>query len=99
MQLISLLGPHTVYYNSPGLKFVSLTIETDLGCIVTAVSLVEIDSCCDDLNEIDWSSHNFRVVAAPVAIVSIADAGLRHRNSPSLNEVAGGASTPPSRRR
>ncbi len=31
-------GPHSVVYNSSGLKSVVLTIETDLGCVVTEIA-------------------------------------------------------------
>ena len=40
-------GPHQVSYNRPGLKSIVLQIETDDGCIVTAVGNIYVE-CCDD---------------------------------------------------
>ncbi len=39
-------GPHQVSYNRPGLKSIVLQVETDDGCIVTAVGNVYVE-CCD----------------------------------------------------
>lgn len=39
-------GPHQVVYGRPGLKSIVLQIETDDGCIVTAVGNVYVE-CCD----------------------------------------------------
>lgn len=39
-------GAHTVQYSSVGIKTVTLTVETDLGCKVTVTGSVEIDPCC-----------------------------------------------------
>ncbi|MCB0585772.1 MAG: gliding motility-associated C-terminal domain-containing protein [Phaeodactylibacter sp.] len=44
---ISGTGPHQVSYNRPGLKSIVLQIETDDGCIVTAVGNIYVE-CCDD---------------------------------------------------
>lgn len=40
-------GPHQVTYSRPGLKSIVLQVETDDGCIVTAVGNVYVQ-CCDD---------------------------------------------------
>lgn len=45
-------GPHTVSYDTPGLKSVILTISTDRGCIVTEIATVLVE-CCDDHFDID----------------------------------------------
>ncbi len=42
-------GPHAVTYRSIGTKFITLTIETDLGCIVTDVRQLVAEPCCEDL--------------------------------------------------
>jgi gliding motility-associated-like protein len=40
-------GPHTVFYNNPGVKSVVLTVESDGGCIVTEIATLTVE-CCDD---------------------------------------------------
>lgn len=35
-------GPHTVTFNTPGIRPVVLTLETDLGCIVTSIQNVTV---------------------------------------------------------
>lgn len=45
-------GAHQVIYNTPGQKSVVLTLETDRGCIVTKVILINVDSCCQTVNAI-----------------------------------------------
>jgi len=40
-------GPHQVSYSRPGLKSIILQVETDDGCIVTAVGNIYVQ-CCDD---------------------------------------------------
>lgn len=40
-------GPHQVSYGRPGLKSIVLQVETDDGCIVTAVGNIYVE-CCDD---------------------------------------------------
>ncbi len=46
-------GPHAVTYNSWGTKFITLTVESDEGCITTQVIPFEVTECClpsvDDL--------------------------------------------------
>lgn len=45
-------GPHEVAYNSFGDKFITLTIETDSGCIVTAIQRFFVEPCCEDLPDL-----------------------------------------------
>lgn len=40
-------GPHTVTYDTPGIKSVVLTVESDRGCIVTEIRSVVVE-CCED---------------------------------------------------
>jgi gliding motility-associated-like protein len=40
-------GPHDVFYNSVGTKFIVLTVESSAGCIVTEVLELEVEECCD----------------------------------------------------
>ncbi len=39
-------NPGSITYNSFGTKFVSLTVETESGCIITEILEIEIDECC-----------------------------------------------------
>jgi gliding motility-associated-like protein len=49
-------GFHSVKYESAGLKTVALIVETDLGCQVTYLETILIQTCCDGLNEITIQS-------------------------------------------
>lgn len=40
-------GPHTVSYRTPGTKSITLTIETDRGCVITQIKTIEVE-CCGD---------------------------------------------------
>ncbi len=40
-------GPHNVSYNTAGLKSVTLTVETDRGCVVTTVKTILVECCSD----------------------------------------------------
>jgi gliding motility-associated-like protein len=42
-------GPHKVNYFSFGEKFLTLTLETDLGCKITEVRRIFVEPCCEDL--------------------------------------------------
>ena len=44
------IGPHEVTWSSPGLKTISLTVESDLGCIVVDVETILVTPCCETLN-------------------------------------------------
>ena len=46
-------GPHTVLYESFGFKSIVLTIETDLGCIITESQEIFIEPCCDPANNLE----------------------------------------------
>jgi len=46
-------GPHQVIYNSFGDKFITLTVESDLGCIVTEVLPLFAEPCCDEIIDIE----------------------------------------------
>lgn len=43
-------GFHSVKYESAGLKTVALVVETNLGCQVTYLETILIETCCDGLN-------------------------------------------------
>ncbi|MDQ3142152.1 MAG: gliding motility-associated C-terminal domain-containing protein [Bacteroidota bacterium] len=42
-------GPHTVRYTSIGEKYITLTLETSLGCRVTEIRRIVAEPCCGDL--------------------------------------------------
>lgn len=44
------IGPHEVTWSTPGLKTVSLTVESDLGCIVVDLEYILVSPCCETLN-------------------------------------------------
>ena len=46
-------GPHNVVYTSFGLKQISLTITTDLGCKVTIIKSIFVEPCCEDLPDLE----------------------------------------------
>ncbi len=44
---------HDVVYNTPGKRYVVLTIESDKGCQVTAIDTFVVDSCCQTRNKLN----------------------------------------------
>lgn len=46
-------GPHSVSFNSPGMKSVVLEITAERGCIVTQIELTTEVVCCDDHFAVD----------------------------------------------
>ena len=42
-------GPHNVFYESIGEKFITLTLVTNLGCRITTVKRIFAEPCCEDL--------------------------------------------------
>ncbi len=46
-------GPHTVTYNTPGIKLASLKITSSLGCVLTFVKQIEVLPCCESVNKIE----------------------------------------------
>lgn len=56
------VGPHTVQYNTPGQKAITLTVETDLGCVVTSVQYVQVDSCCQTVNAVTYTTTENNVL-------------------------------------
>ena len=46
-------GPHNIIYGSFGTKSIVLTVETDLGCVVTEIKEIFIEPCCDPNNTLD----------------------------------------------
>ncbi len=41
-------GPHGVFYNSFGEKFITLTLTTNLGCKISKVLRIVAEPCCED---------------------------------------------------
>ncbi len=46
-------GPHKVFYNSIGEKYITLTLVTELGCRITTVKRIIAEPCCEDLPDIE----------------------------------------------
>ena len=44
------IGPHDVTWDTPGLKTVVLTVESNLGCIVVDVETILVSPCCETIN-------------------------------------------------
>ncbi|MEM7101549.1 MAG: gliding motility-associated C-terminal domain-containing protein [Bacteroidota bacterium] len=63
-QTASTQGPHNVFYDTPGTKFVTLTIETSLGCILTEIETVIVEPCCNSLNPLVASFDSQDVLCA-----------------------------------
>lgn len=54
--------PSAVQYLSAGTKSISLTVQTDKGCVVTRVANVQVDSCCQTVNAINHTTSHQNVV-------------------------------------
>jgi gliding motility-associated-like protein len=48
-------NPATVIFNNAGIKGLTLTVQTDAGCVITKTKFVVVDSCCQTLNAITFS--------------------------------------------
>ena len=46
-------GPHEVIYDSFGDKIVALSVVSERGCLVTKLLHIYVESCCDDLSQLD----------------------------------------------
>lgn len=55
-------GPHQVTYQSPGQKSVSLSVETSEGCVVTYVTTIQVNACCQTVNALHYSSQTTDVL-------------------------------------
>lgn len=47
---------HDVVYNSPGKRFVILSIESDKGCRITAIDSFEVEQCCQTFNRLNFNT-------------------------------------------
>ncbi len=48
--------PHDVVYNSPGKRYVVLTVESERGCQVTAIDTFIVDKCCETYNKLNFNT-------------------------------------------
>lgn len=48
-------GPHAVDYLVPGPKSITLTVESQLGCLTTEIASIYVDPCCGDGQGNGWS--------------------------------------------
>jgi len=49
------IGPHNVSYNTAGQKSTILSVTTNLGCVVSSIRSIQIDTCCESLNKLTVS--------------------------------------------
>jgi gliding motility-associated-like protein len=63
-------GPHTVTYNTPGLKSIVLQVETSEGCVVTDITTIYVE-CCDGMFDIDETITNLLCPNEPIGAVDI----------------------------
>lgn len=71
-------GPHEVSYNSFGEKFITLTIETDSGCVVTAIQQFFVEPCCEDLPDLDIfleEKQDLDCFGVPVGSITVGASG------------------------
>lgn len=50
-------GPFEITYSTPGKKTVLLNVTSDKGCITPTVIFVDVDTCCDTYNKINYNSN------------------------------------------
>lgn len=71
-------GPHEVNYNSFGDKFITLTIESDSGCVVTAIERFYVEPCCEDLPDLDIQlieKQDLDCFGVPVGSIQVGSTG------------------------
>lgn len=54
-------GPHTIVYESFGTKSIVLTVETDMGCVVSKILDIDIAACCADTSTLDIIAESIDV--------------------------------------
>ncbi|MBT8219492.1 MAG: gliding motility-associated C-terminal domain-containing protein [Bacteroidia bacterium] len=64
--------PPPITYSEPGPKQVTLTVESDQGCLVTTIEEVLIDPCCQTLNAISETASVVDLQCADIADGQIA---------------------------
>ncbi len=66
-------GPHTVTYNSVGVKSVTLTVENSYGCILTEITDIQVDPCCDTDNamQIDGITNELLCYDDPIGMIDV----------------------------
>lgn len=50
-------GPHEIVYESFGTKYVVLTVETAMGCVVSKIENIDIAACCADTSTLAISAE------------------------------------------
>lgn len=77
-QTASTQGPHQIAYNSFGDKFITLTIESDSGCIVTAIHRFFVEPCCEDLPDLAIQldeKQDLDCFGIPVGMIDVSASG------------------------
>ena len=82
-------GPHQVSYGRPGLKSIVLQVETDDGCIVTAVGNIYVE-CCDDHFDVSAAATP---LSCPNSVDGAVDLSVSSDFAPYTFNWSGGQST------
>jgi len=82
-------GPHTVVFDRPGLKSITLTVESDRGCLVTKVLTVLVQ-CCDDHFDVSASITD---TDCPSALTGGIDLSVTNDYGPYAYEWSNGPTT------
>ena len=63
-------GPHTITYNTPGVKSIVLSVESDGGCIVTEIATILVE-CCEDHFTIDAAITDLECPDDPTGLIDL----------------------------
>ena len=67
-QTANTMGPHSVSYSTEGQKSIVLSVESDKGCIISDVMILDVDNCCETQNV-----NPLIVDAGPDRVVQLGD--------------------------
>ena len=82
-------GPHTVTYDTPGIKSIVLTVETEEGCLVTEIAQIEV-ICCSDHFDINSSTVD---LVCPDELIGAINLEVSNDYAPYNFEWSGGETT------
>lgn len=84
---------HDVVYNTPGKRYVVLTLESDKGCQVTYIDTFVVDSCCRTLNKLNFNTVVKNLQCQDILEGSI-DLNATSNSQPIKYQWSYGATTP-----
>ncbi|NUO00636.1 MAG: gliding motility-associated C-terminal domain-containing protein [Saprospiraceae bacterium] len=90
----SVRGPHTVVFDRPGLKSITLTVESDRGCLVTKILTVLVE-CCDDHFDVNAAITNTDCPSASTGGINLSVTNnygpyaYQWSNGPSTQDISG----------